>query len=165
MIRRREFLAGLTGASLDAEDHPLPKLRSRVPRRATPTDKLLMIHSAQLADEFRLTAAGVEFRLGVVSGKVWHIETRDPAFTTPEGVRVGDRIVDLLARPGVSYRQLLGCFAYVILPSGWCAGFWPVRIGEKESDRGKVFYSDMKSPADVPATVISTFLFKSIYTS
>ena len=165
MIRRRDFLAGLAGASLDAKDIPLPKLRSRVPRRATPTHNLLMIHSAQMANEFRLTVAGVEFLLGVVSGKVWHIETRDPAFATPEGIRVRQRIVDLLALPGTSFNQLPGCFAFVTLPSGWCAGFWPVGIGEKESERGKLFYSDMRSPADVPATVIASFVFKSIYTS
>ena len=99
-------------------------LGSKVPRAAQETGKLIMIHSADKAREFRLRVRGREFFLGVNSKlRVSHVEIRDPEFVSPEGVRVGDPVSKALSLPGVSFQALPVCFAYELLPSGWAAGF------------------------------------------
>jgi hypothetical protein len=123
-----------------------------------------MIHSAQIVDEFRLRIEGREFFLGVTSEhRVWHIETRDAQFGTPEGIRVGDAVAKALSVPGASFHQLPGCFAYVRLPSGWAAGFWPVTLDESKPGSGKFAYLEMNTIDAVPKTAVVGFVFKSIY--
>jgi hypothetical protein len=142
----------------------VPKLGSRLPRTARPTGKLIMIHSADLAEEFNLSVEGRIFSLGVSSKRrVSHIETRDPQFTTPEGVRVGNLVRSALNVPGARFGQWPGCFAFVVLPSGWAAGFWPVQTDLSRPASDKVVYLDLKNAADVPDTMIVGFVFKSMY--
>ena len=142
----------------------IPQPGSRLPRTARPTGKLIMIHSADIAEEFSLSVGGRVFSLGVSSKhRVSHIETRDPQFITPEGVRVGNLVSSALNVPGARFGQWPGCFAFVVLPSGWAAGFWPVKADLSKPTPDKLVYLDLKNPADVPATMTVGFVFKSIY--
>ena len=142
----------------------LPKPGSRLPRNARPTGKLIMIQSADIAEEFSLSVEGRVFSLSVSSKRrVSHIETRDPQFTTPEGVRVGSLVSSALNVPGARFGRWPGCFASVILPSGWAAGFWPVQTDLSKPASDKLVYLDLKNAADVPDTMTVGFVFKSIY--
>ena len=142
----------------------LPKPGSRLPRTARPTGKFIMIQSADVAEEFTLSVEGRVFSLGVSSKRrVSHIETRDPQFTTPEGVRVGSLVSTALNVHGARFGQWPGCFAFVVLPSGWAAGFWPVQTDPSKPASGKPIYMELKTAADVPDTMPVGFVFKSIY--
>lgn len=158
------FSSGLLEAHLFGVSAAPPKLGSRLPRSARPTDKLIMIQSADIAEEFSFTAGGRMFFIGANSKhRVRHVEVRDPEFSTVEGVRVGDRVQDVLKTPGARWGQFPGCFAFVMLPSGWAAGFWPVQSDQAKPGPDKYVYLDLKSPADVPSTMRVGFIFKSIY--
>ena len=156
------FWSLLLFGSLDvySKDPDLPKLGSRAPRAAQETGKLIMIHPADLAREFRLSLQGREFFLGVNSKlRVSHIEVRDPQFVTPEGVRVGDPVQKTLNLAGASFQALPGCFAYVLLPSGWAAGFWPLSLDTSKQGA----YSAPRNAEDVPNSAVVSFIFRSIY--
>jgi hypothetical protein len=123
-----------------------------------------MIQSADIAEEFSLSIEGRTLFLGVNSKhRVSHVEIRDPQFFTPEAVRVGTLVKSALSVPGARFGRWPGCFAFVVLPSGWAAGFWPLQADPSKPASDKLAYLDLKDAADVPDTMTVGFIFKSIY--
>jgi hypothetical protein len=99
---------------------------------------MIMIHSADIAEEYSLAVGRWVFFIGANSKRrVSHVEIRDPQFATDEGVRVGDSVKAVLKVKGARFVQLPGCFAFVKLPSGWAAGFWPIQTGQSGAEKLK----------------------------
>ena len=151
-------------STLAAESVAPPRIGSRLPRKARSTGNVILIQSADLAEEFRLTVGERTYFLGVSSKhRVSHIEIRDREFTSPDGIRVGDPVKRALQVPGATLHQWPGCFAFVRLPSGWAAGFWPIE--QKNSKQGPyvLVHPALEGAAEVPGTMSVGFIFKSRY--
>jgi hypothetical protein len=83
------------------------------------------------------------------SGKVVFISSSSPFFQTPEGVRVGSTLTEVLAAGGKPVTYVKNFTNYSELPSGWCAAF-TVFIG---------FTGNVTEPLD-PNTKVSHFFLR-----
>lgn len=79
--------------------------------------------SAQTWPSYRVIDRGIRYVVAVdYEDRVRWVSTGDAAFSTPEGVRVGDRArVAEAAAPGQEIVLEPGWGHYIELPSGWCA--------------------------------------------
>jgi len=89
---------------------------------------LLLITSPSSADPCYFCRYGdIDLMVAVDDDNdIIHISTDDEDFVTPEGVRVGTILRDILAIPGTQLSEVRGWAYIVVLPSGWTAAFFDV---------------------------------------
>jgi hypothetical protein len=82
-----------------------------------------MAASARTWPSYEAVAGGIPFTLGIDGdGIVRFAATKDKAFKSPDGLRVGDSAAAAIAAaPHESVMQESGWGSYILLPSGWYA--------------------------------------------
>lgn len=86
---------------------------------------LELTSSASLDPAYSVSVRGVRFVVAVSRsrGTVVYVGTTDPAFRTPENIRVGSGLADVLAAGGAAPLCERGWGFWTSLPSGWQVGF------------------------------------------
>lgn len=91
---------------------------------AKPCGTLLMVSPGSMLQEYEFVRGEIRFRAGVdQAGIVVYLATSDPAFQTPEGIRVGTLLEKVLPLATGAMKKESGWAYYVTLPSGWNTAF------------------------------------------
>jgi hypothetical protein len=86
--------------------------------------EMRLISAGQFADSCQVTVDEVRFMVALDrDGRIVYVGVTDAEFETPEGIRVGSTLVDVLeAGAGVPQKESGWAF-HTLLPSGWRAAF------------------------------------------
>ena len=120
----------------------LPKIGEQIRGPLPETRIRILAASSQMYPSYKVTNGGVVYTLGLDrQGVTRYLATSDPKFATPEGVRAGWSLAELLQTFGgtVAYEQ--GFAHFVRLPSGWNASFeYGTSIEEPEKAKVSWFF-------------------------
>jgi hypothetical protein len=101
----------------------LPKLGQKMPC-VPDASKQYAIAQAQLAEGCEAIISDITYFFGTTDHKtIAYISTRDPKFRTPEGIHVGNTLIDVLSVNGGAPIEERGWAFYSILRSGWRAEY------------------------------------------
>jgi hypothetical protein len=118
----------------------LPEIGQRMPCQVSKTN-IYMISSAQLSPGCEVKVGGITFFFASNDrNRIVYLSTEDPSFSTPEGIRVGSVLTDVLSSGGGEVLAEGGYAYYCRLPSGWYAQFpgIPGVLGEPPVNTSKV---------------------------
>jgi hypothetical protein len=106
----------LTGCATGA-----PEVGQRMRCRPTTAEA---VTPSQVSPVCEITEGGIVYRLAAdARNRVSYLSTSDNRLVTPEGIRVGSSLSDVLKSGGTELVTVPGFKRYSCLPSGWCASF------------------------------------------
>jgi hypothetical protein len=102
----------------------------------------IMTSSSSIEEVYKIFRDGIEYDIALDEKNLIHyIDTIDPDFVTPEGLKMGDKYKVVKKRTDSIVWREAGYAYYIEFPSGWRAGFVQGRTlteGEVLSDEAEI---------------------------
>ena len=95
-----------------------------LPSDARETEIYVLVSPAQMLPEYKWVDRGIEYSLAAHQGRLEYIATSSPEAQTPEGVRVGQTLEEVLRAQNVEVKLRRGWGYVVELRSGWKAALF-----------------------------------------
>ena len=122
---KRAVLLPLVALTACTSDLAMLDLGDPMPKDATATRSLVMVAPAQIWPKHKWISAGIEYAIAADSrGRVQYIGTSSLQARTPEGVRIGQPLKDVLNIQNLEVTLWPGWGYVAELPSGWKAALF-----------------------------------------